>query len=118
MRLVCDEGVERPVVERLRADGHEVLYIAELSPGVNDDEVLANASRLAAPLITTDKDFGELVFRQNRAASGVVLIRLGGLTNQAKAASVSTAIRKHADAIVGSFMVVSPGRVRIRRKTQ
>jgi Protein of unknown function (DUF433) len=39
----CDEGVDRPRVERLRQDGHNVLYVAELSPSVVDDEVLQQA---------------------------------------------------------------------------
>jgi hypothetical protein len=116
LRLVCDEGVERPVVERLKSDGHEVFYIAEESPGITDDEVLAQANRLSAPLITSDKDFGELVFRQNRTSSGVVLVRLAGFLNEAKAQSVSVALQKHSSAIIGSFVVISPGRVRIRRK--
>jgi hypothetical protein len=116
LRLVCDEGVERPIVERLKEDGHDVLYIAELSPGVSDDEVLAHANRLTAPLVASDKDFGELVFRQNRATSGVVLVRLAGFSNEAKARSVSTVLQKHSAAILGSFVVISPGRVRIRRK--
>jgi len=30
--LVADEGVDGAVVERLRRDGHDVLYVAELSP--------------------------------------------------------------------------------------
>jgi hypothetical protein len=31
MNLLADEGVERQIVERLRWDGHTVLYIAELA---------------------------------------------------------------------------------------
>jgi hypothetical protein len=31
--------------ERLRQDGHEVLYIAELSPSMADDDVLEQAKR-------------------------------------------------------------------------
>lgn len=40
MNLVADEGVDRLVVERLRRDGHYVIYVAELAPSVADDEVL------------------------------------------------------------------------------
>ena len=28
--LLANEGVERPIVERLRRDGHDVVYVAEL----------------------------------------------------------------------------------------
>jgi hypothetical protein len=40
MNLLADEGVERQVVERLRRDGHGVMYVAEMEPGITDDEVL------------------------------------------------------------------------------
>ncbi len=40
-----------------------------------DDEVLKGAVARDRVLITTDKDFGDLVFRDRHAALGVVLIR-------------------------------------------
>jgi predicted nuclease of predicted toxin-antitoxin system len=70
VNLVADEGIDRPVVERLRQDGHHVVYVAELSPSVPDEEVLRQASTGNAVLITADKDFGDLVFRQGLAHSG------------------------------------------------
>ena len=36
MRLVADEGVDRQVVDHLRRGGHDVVYIAELEPGLDD----------------------------------------------------------------------------------
>ena len=64
MNLFADESVDRPVVERLRQDSHDVAYVAELAPSITDDEVLRNANDRSAVLVTADKDFGELVFRQ------------------------------------------------------
>jgi len=64
VNLVANEGVDRPVVERLRQDGHDVVYVAELSPSITDEEVLQQANARSAVLLTADKDFGELVFRQ------------------------------------------------------
>jgi hypothetical protein len=40
VNLVADGGVDRPVVERLRQDGHDIVYVAERSPGVADEDVL------------------------------------------------------------------------------
>ena len=73
MNLFADESVDRLVVERLRQEGHIVDYVAELAPGIADEEVLQRASALGAPLLTADKDFGELVFRLGRAHAGVIL---------------------------------------------
>ena len=66
MNLLADEGVERQIVERLRRDGHTVLYIAEMEPSIPDSVVLERANQITALLVAADKDFGELVFRERR----------------------------------------------------
>ncbi len=76
MNFVADESVDQPIVSRLRADGHLVEAVSELSPGITDDEVLSEATDQGEVLLTADKDFGELVYRQGRASTVVVLIRL------------------------------------------
>ena len=43
MNLLADESVEGHVVERLRHDGHDVVYVAELAPSIVDEEVLHQA---------------------------------------------------------------------------
>ena len=117
MNLVANEGVDRPVVERLRQDGHDVVYVAELSPSITDEEVLQQANARTAVLLTADKDFGELVFRQGLVHSGVLLLRLAGLANATKAEIVAEVCRDRAAELIGAFSVVSPGQVRIRRKS-
>jgi predicted nuclease of predicted toxin-antitoxin system len=73
--FLADEGVDRQIVERLRLDGHQVAYVAEMSPGITDETVLMEGRDSASILITADKDFGELVFRRRRTTTGVLLIR-------------------------------------------
>jgi predicted nuclease of predicted toxin-antitoxin system len=74
--FLADESVDRQIVDRLRLDGHQIVYVAEMSPGITDDVVLMESRISASVLITADKDFGELVFRQRRASTGVLLFRL------------------------------------------
>jgi predicted nuclease of predicted toxin-antitoxin system len=118
MNLMADESVDRPVVERLRQEGHVTLYVAELSPGITDDEVLDQANASGAVLLTADKDFGELVYRQGRVHAGVVLLRLAGVAPVLKAETVAKVLEDHAPELHGAFSVVSPGAVRIRRPPQ
>ncbi len=115
MKLVADEGVDRQIVQRLRTDGHEVEYVAEMAPGLPDDEVLLGAVSRGAVLLTGDKDFGELVYRRGQASAGVVLVRLAGLPSDRKADIVSQAIAQHHHELQG-FTVVSPGMVRVRKR--
>jgi len=117
LKLVADENVDRQIVEALRIDGHEVIYVAEVSPTIPDDEVLRLSSEESAVLITADKDFGELVFRQRQAAHGVILIRLTELPSDLKVRAVLNVISNHAEELIGFFTVVTPKSIRIRRTT-
>lgn len=112
--LVADEGVDKAIVDALRTDGFDIEYFAESGAGSADTEVLKAANRRQCPLLTCDKDFGELVFRQKLASSGVVLIRLDGMAAESKARAVSQAVRDHVSDMTGAFTVISPGMIRIR----
>lgn len=114
MNLLADEGVEAHIVARLRQDGHEVVYIAELEPGISDDVVLGRANELGALLLTADKDFGELVFRLRRVHAGVILLRLAGLSLEAKGDLVAAALQEHGAQSKDAFTVISPGVIRFR----
>lgn len=114
LHFVADESVDSEIVERLRDRRFEVLYVAEMSPGLSDDDVLRHANHGKAVLLTEDKDFGELVFRQQRISSGVVLIRLAGLSSESKAMTVTSAVEVHREKLYDSFSVIAPGSLRIR----
>lgn len=115
MNFLADESVDRPIVERLRREGYRVSYVAELGPGMPDDAVLSLANQETALLLTADKDFGEMVFRQRLHIHGVLLIRLAGLTPARKAEIVALTVKEHLTELPGSFAVIMPGIFRIRR---
>ncbi|MGE0119951.1 MAG: DUF5615 family PIN-like protein [Dongiaceae bacterium] len=115
MNFLADESVDQPIVNRLRDDGHHVLAIGEMQPSLLDEAVLAQADQTGSLLLTADKDFGELVFRRRQATTGVVLIRLAGLSTAAKVDIVSAVIRDHESELLHAFTVISAGTVRIRR---
>ncbi|MBV9863901.1 MAG: DUF5615 family PIN-like protein [Abitibacteriaceae bacterium] len=116
MNLLCDENIDQQIVEQLRADGHHVLSVAEMEPGITDDIVLHRANEHIALLVTQDKDFGELVYRQNLVYLGVILVRLHGLSIATKAQIVSNTLNEHGGEMPNAFTVISPGIVRIRRE--
>jgi predicted nuclease of predicted toxin-antitoxin system len=116
LKFVADESVDYQIVSLLRQGGHEVLYIAESQAGASDDSVLAQANLGKAVLLTSDKDFGDLVFRQRLISSGVVLLRIAGLSQERKAEIVVDAIRKHGPEMPEGFTVLTPTTIRIRHK--
>ena len=114
MKFVADESVDQPVISRLRQDGHEILAVIELEPGIADEKVLELANQEGVVLLTGDKDFGELVFRDRRYAFGIVLIRLSGLLPDEKGEIVGGLVRQHAGELAHAFTVISARNVRIR----
>ena len=93
-----------------------MLYVAEMTPGISDHDVPNLANQEDTILLTADKDFGELVFRQDKVAPGIVLVRLAGLSPAIKAEIVAAAIEDYAEEVFKSFTAIAPNSVRIRRK--
>jgi len=118
MNFIADESVDQPIVDYLRKNNYNVTAIVEMDPGLPDKQVFDIANESKAILITADKDFGELVFLQNAITFGVILIRFSGLTLRKKTKIVYNAIKKHGNEIEGSFTVITPGIVRIRKRKE
>lgn len=83
--------------------------------GYLDEEVLVLANEDNSLLLTADKDFGELVFRQGLVKRGILLYRLAGLSNSEKAKIISRAIAKHGEDLLRSFSVLTEKVIRVRR---
>ena len=64
---------------------------------------MPRVGNLASVLITANKDFGELIFRNGQVTTSVILIRLLGLSSGVKATLVSTAIREHVEELPGGI---------------
>lgn len=114
--LLADEGVDKPIVESLRAAGFNVTYILETNPGVEDERILTVAYLQQRVLITQDKDFGELVFRLQQAHYGVILIRLQGYAPAVKAEITTSLILRYQNLLIKSFTVIQPNAIRIRKQ--
>lgn len=83
LKLLANENTPRLLVAELRARGHDVRWVLEEARGIADPVVLRQAVTEQRILLTGDKDFGDLVFREGRAAScGIVLLRVHGTTSQ------------------------------------
>ncbi|MEZ4775677.1 MAG: DUF5615 family PIN-like protein [Bacteroidia bacterium] len=115
MKFLADENTDGIMVALLRQKGFTVLDIKELSPGIDDIEVLKMANQENAILITEDKDFGELVYRLKMVNHGVMLIRLSGWESSQKGKYVAEVIDRHKEQFWDSFSVISTDKIRIRK---
>ena len=115
MRFIADESCDFAAVRALRALGHDVVAVAELDPGLDDNRVVALALDEQRVLLTEDKDFGQIVFASRRPGPGVVFIRFPAAARSGLAAAVCAFVQKNESALANSFSTVQPGRARISR---
>lgn len=104
-------------MERLRREGHDVLWINEILPGGSDDDVLELSFAQSCILLTEDWDFGELVVRHGRRALGVVIVALPAIGGSLKPAAETVAeeLNELGENLLGNLTILEPGRVRQRR---
>ncbi len=73
MRLLLDENVPLPSAYRLRQAGHDVAAVAEDTPGVDDQTVIARAISEQRILVTFDRDIGQLVYHHGMPAPPAII---------------------------------------------
>jgi predicted nuclease of predicted toxin-antitoxin system len=114
MYFVADENVPRPVLDRLRTSGYDVVSIQETLAGISDRDVLKVAESQHRVFITADRDFGELSVRHRLGATGVIVLQLERLSHAARADRVAEVVAANVGRLAGHLVVIEPARVRIR----
>lgn len=114
--LLADENIPLPSIRRLRAEGYDVLAIAKVSPGAEDLEVLGTARDTGRVLVTFDRDFGELIYRDLAPVPPGVLFLRDAYYDPGEAAELLIRVLTDAEIeVVGYFSVVTKDGVRQRR---
>lgn len=114
MKFLLDESAEFRIALFLRDAGHNVTAIAHEYPqSLPDREVLAIANAEQRILITNDRDFGELIFREKLPHAGVIYFRLPFDTTAAQKINwLQRILTDHSESLT-QFIVVMPTRLRI-----
>jgi predicted nuclease of predicted toxin-antitoxin system len=117
VRILADENIPRSIVAWLRSQGHDVLYASESRARTPDADLLTEAEDQGYVILTEDKDFGELVFRDRRNSHGVVLLRMEDLPASLRLARLQVVWAVIESNMPGKFMVVTETKVRLRSLT-
>jgi hypothetical protein len=114
LRFLLDENVSPIIGKALSAQGHDVLLASSACRGSPDEDVVALAVAEDRVLISEDKDFGELAFRDRIRAPGLVRLVLPASEPEAKAKRL-IAVLAGTPEPRGGALVVEPNRTRFRR---
>jgi len=116
MRFLTDQDVYAVTVQLLRDLGHDVATAAALNMSrASDTSLLQTSKRRETIFVTRDRDFGNLVFA-DQLATGVIYLRMFPSTLSAVHAELERVLEQYQESdLLHSFIVVQPGRHRIRR---
>ncbi len=115
MRFLVDENGGLVLPNWLRSQGYEVFSIYESARGIDDEEVIKKAFNENWILITSDKDFGNQVFREQRPHRGVILLRLENESSANKIAILQRLLAEYPEQLSDNFIVVTEKLVRFAR---
>jgi predicted nuclease of predicted toxin-antitoxin system len=117
MRFIVDECTGPAVAHWLRSQGYDVISVFEECRGIDDEEIMDKAVAHDSILITSDKDFGQKVFREGKIHQGVILMRLSDERSHVKIDILRQLLSNHAAELSGNFVVVTEHGVRIAKPT-
>ena len=113
MRLLLDENTPKTIVEGLRNCGYDLLWIREYCRGMADEDIVRLSMSDDRVILTFDKDFGELIYRQKMNTPGIILTRIAN--NQSAKERIIELLKNHGDKLIGYFIVLTEKRIRRRR---
>jgi predicted nuclease of predicted toxin-antitoxin system len=113
VKFILDEGLPFRLLTFLEDEGHDVSVCGLDHPhALTDREILAIAHQERRILLTNDKDFGDLVYRDSLPHSGVILFRVGFIPIGDRLALLQQILIDYADQL-DRFFVVTPRGIRV-----
>lgn len=113
MKFLVDECVGPTVAHWLKQNGYDAISIYDDLPGISDDLVLKKALLENRILITSDKDFGELIFKNRVQHCGILLLRLFNEKPSNKIDVLNRILADYATEICNNFIVATEKTIRI-----
>jgi predicted nuclease of predicted toxin-antitoxin system len=115
LRFIVDENAGVIVARWLRIQGYEVFSVYEEARGIDDDRVIQKAFDENRILITSDKDFGEKVYREQRSHRGIILLRLENERSTNKIDVLQKLLAEYPEQLSDNFIVVTEKLVRFAK---
>jgi predicted nuclease of predicted toxin-antitoxin system len=113
-KIIIDVGVGRIIEEWLTQEGFNVIALRKINPEMADLDIIRLANNKNAIIISMDKDFGELVFKNQLLHKGILLLRLDDAVAEEKLSAIQNIFPNYFFQIQNNFCVYQNGKLRIR----
>lgn len=116
MKFIVDECTGDRVAKWLKMSGYEAYSVYKENKGAEDEWILEKAIKENYIVITNDKDFGMLVFKEGKGHCGVIFLRLQRESTENKIETIKKVLEQCRGKLSYSFIVASEDFVRISKK--
>ncbi|MDQ2719334.1 MAG: DUF5615 family PIN-like protein [Bacteroidota bacterium] len=116
LKFIIDVGVGRSIEEWLKSKIFNILTIGSINPEMKDSQIIQLANIEDGIIITMDKDFGELVFKENNNTQRDIVIKIRSAVGEEKLAAIQNIIPGHLDKLKNNFSVYQNGKLRTREQ--
>jgi predicted nuclease of predicted toxin-antitoxin system len=113
IKFLADVNVEKPIVDYLSGQGYDIKWAPDYDCKMADEDLLGLANEEKRILITNDKDFGGLLFLQNKVSSGTILFRVKGQNSEEKVILMKKLLMGYRDRLLNHYVVVTKPKIRI-----
>jgi len=117
MKFLADVNISRRVVERLRTHGYSVVRVPEImDPRAPDQEILAEARRRGAIVVSFDQYFGAILAVSGATSPSLINIRVTNVDVKKLANAILAVVRlAEEDLMEGAVVTLDDNGVRVHR---
>ncbi len=112
IKFLANVNVEKPLIDFLEEKGFDVKWVTNIDKRMPDDRVCEIANSEQRIIITNDKDFGEIVFYQQKITYGIILLRAKGQNSSEKIILFDKLLENYLDKIANHFVVLTKTKFR------
>ncbi|CAG0942871.1 hypothetical protein BROC_02037 [Candidatus Brocadiaceae bacterium] len=112
IKFLANVNVEKPLIDFLEEKGFDVKWVTNIDKRMPDDRVCEIANSEQRIIITNDKDFGEIVFYQQKITYGIILLRVKGQKSSEKIILFDKLLENYLDKIANHFVVLTKTKFR------
>lgn len=113
--LLANENVPAPAIRKLRAAGVDVIAVGEVMPAVSDKTVMGYARWEGRWIVTFDRDYGDLVFREGLLPPPAILFFRQEPYPPDRPADLVLAMISEPQQVEGCMVVISEQNIRRKR---
>lgn len=115
MKFLANENFPKPSIDLIRNFGCTVISIASSYSGISDHEVVQLALQKDLIILTFDKDYGEIIFKEKiPVPPSVTFFRHKGADNQFAGDAICTLLESNQIRLNNHFTVIEENGIRQR----